>query len=153
MPKRRASNLLTPGYYYMFIKIDGTDHILNIENESIAKALEPYKGQGEITIQAEGREEQAVIKILKPDGTSEVAQPPAQTASSAPASSGNGLADFQAHLQKMASAFTEIKLTVRKEMDASKGGFGDTEEMFQSEVMAMFINADRAGLISRLPEA
>src|SRR5438132_1587389 len=52
-----------PGYYYLFVKVDGEDHTYSAENKRCANTLAQYKGKEDITIEAHGRGEDAYIEV------------------------------------------------------------------------------------------
>lgn len=102
------------GHYYVYLEHDGYKFAYSAENKRCADTLAAHKGD-EITIQAEGRGEDAEIKVLNSDGTHEA---PAQRTASQPARSKSP--DMNKELTKMMNIFYIIEDAVKRESEQSE---------------------------------
>lgn len=125
------------GHLYVNLEHDGYGFAFSAENEASAQAFAGYEGK-EITIKAEGRGEDARIKVLDADET-------------APPVPQKQARNFHVEMMRIQNAIYYIKEAVQAQNDQSKiNGIETTDAQKQAECSTTFIQLGKMGLIDSL---
>ncbi len=135
-----------PGYYYLFMKVDGEDHTYSAENQRCANTLASYKGKGDITVEAHGRGKEAFIEVK---GATESSAPPSSPAT--PAVDPEAALDL--HSKKLQKAYIkalERASEVKAQWNLEHKDNQMNVEIFQAMTSYFAINFSQRGLIEPL---